>query len=248
VKKTTFILSLFILCTDCFSQDYLYPLESNTSPFYQSRLLKPILKTGEIINYVYQWDPPSLPFEDDFTSNLTLPKDLSSYLSNQYYMSGSCVEFKKFKRSSTPFSNKPTYRFTFNGSKPPFYHDSTIQTQIGIALYNDVPICNLPTILSFYPATPRNIYSSTGVKIDSTLKFDTTISVAYIQELNMKGILWTDNYVYINSHFPYLPIGKGVATFDGLNENGRPYQPDIPNAEGLADHLTSVPLSATGIW
>jgi hypothetical protein len=35
--------------------------------------------------------------------------------------------------------------------------------------------------------------------------------------------LWTDKYVYVNTTYPVNPISIGVATFDGLDPNGMPY-------------------------
>src|SRR5436190_24349664 len=50
--------------------------------------------------------------------------------------------------------------------------------------------------------------------------------------------LWEDSLVYVNSGFPKAPPSFGVATFDGLNRHGYPYDnPALPNltASGPAD-------------
>jgi hypothetical protein len=55
--------------------------------------------------------------------------------------------------------------------------------------------------------------------------------------------LWLDKYVYVNRHFPYCPPTLGVATFDGLDQNGYPY--DITSSASVvavADYLTSKPI------
>lgn len=52
---------------------------------------------------------------------------------------------------------------------------------------------------------------------------------------------WEDNTVFINSNFPINPPTIGVATFDGLREDGTPYS-NGSNAHGRADSLTSNPL------
>lgn len=50
---------------------------------------------------------------------------------------------------------------------------------------------------------------------------------------------WIDNTVYINNNYPIDPISYGVATFDGLDSTGYPYNFLSPTAHGVADYLTS---------
>lgn len=55
--------------------------------------------------------------------------------------------------------------------------------------------------------------------------------------------LWLDKYVFVNQTFAYAPPSIGVATFDGLNEQGYPYDftASESSSEG-ADTLTSKPI------
>jgi hypothetical protein len=55
--------------------------------------------------------------------------------------------------------------------------------------------------------------------------------------------LWTDNKVYVNSHFPVSPPSYGVATFDHLNEKGNPYHSLSTLGYGPCDSLTSQPIN-----
>tara|TARA_B110000902_G_scaffold265312_1_gene349237 strand:+ start:72 stop:1898 length:1827 start_codon:yes stop_codon:yes gene_type:complete len=60
--------------------------------------------------------------------------------------------------------------------------------------------------------------------------------------------LWVDNYVFINRNYGINPITIGVATFDGLNENGRAYNMTLTATDSEnADTLTSqkIDLSTT---
>ncbi|HET6226309.1 MAG TPA: T9SS type A sorting domain-containing protein [Bacteroidia bacterium] len=58
--------------------------------------------------------------------------------------------------------------------------------------------------------------------------------------------LWLDKYVFINRTYAYAPPSIGVATFDGLNEKGYPYNfLASESSSGGADTLTSVPLDLT---
>lgn len=52
---------------------------------------------------------------------------------------------------------------------------------------------------------------------------------------------WTDRKVFINNSFAQKPPSKGVATFDGFNENGHPYVAS-EFAYGVCDTLTSAPI------
>lgn len=56
---------------------------------------------------------------------------------------------------------------------------------------------------------------------------------------------WIDNNVYINSNYAVNPISYGVATFDGLDSTGYPYDFLNPTSYGIADHLTSKTIDLT---
>jgi hypothetical protein len=60
--------------------------------------------------------------------------------------------------------------------------------------------------------------------------------------------LWEDKYVYVNRNYGVNPITIGVATFDGLDENGRAYNMTFTSTDSEnADTLTSqqIDLSVT---
>lgn len=54
---------------------------------------------------------------------------------------------------------------------------------------------------------------------------------------------WTDSTAFINYNFPINPPTLGVATFDGLDEKGNPYNNTNANAYGLCDEMTSKPIN-----
>ncbi len=55
---------------------------------------------------------------------------------------------------------------------------------------------------------------------------------------------WLDSYVFVNTDFGIAPPSLGVATFDGLNEVGYPYQLSANNSVSeQADVLTSRPIN-----
>ncbi|MDP2176137.1 MAG: T9SS type A sorting domain-containing protein [Bacteroidota bacterium] len=51
--------------------------------------------------------------------------------------------------------------------------------------------------------------------------------------------LWLDSKVYVNHHFPISPPSFGVATFDNLDETGKPYRAMSGLTHGPSDTLTS---------
>jgi hypothetical protein len=57
---------------------------------------------------------------------------------------------------------------------------------------------------------------------------------------------WVDNFVYINNTMGVDPISRGVATFDGLSDNGLPYDEKNSSTLLVADNLTSVEIDLSG--
>lgn len=56
--------------------------------------------------------------------------------------------------------------------------------------------------------------------------------------------IWLDSFAYINRTYPYSPPTIGVATFDGLDKRGYPYDFTASQTSSrLADYLTSKPIN-----
>ncbi|MFM7016789.1 MAG: T9SS type A sorting domain-containing protein [Bacteroidota bacterium] len=76
----------------------------------------------------------------------------------------------------------------------------------------------------------------------------TNIDLPFIDDFSGSSVYpdqskWLDNKVYINNSFCLNPFTIGVATFDGLNEMGNPYNNSFANAQGGCDTLTSFPIN-----
>lgn len=70
----------------------------------------------------------------------------------------------------------------------------------------------------------------------------------YQNEIYPNPALWADNYVYINTTYPVETITVGVATFDGTDSKGKPYNVNAnPNLSLPADKLTSNPIDLSGL-
>ena len=58
---------------------------------------------------------------------------------------------------------------------------------------------------------------------------------------------WLDSSAYVNNHLSISPLTLGVATLDGLNKKGMPYDFSDQYAQGPADTLTSQPINLAGL-
>jgi DNA-binding protein len=82
-------------------------------------------------------------------------------------------------------------------------------------------------------------------------RMNDTLQLPFFDDFSNKDVypkadLWLDSFVYVNDHFQRNAVSYGVATFDGLNQYGRPYFNSPANVYGTADTLTSkmIDLSA----
>lgn len=71
-----------------------------------------------------------------------------------------------------------------------------------------------------------------------------TVDLPFVDDFSYGGVypsqnLWTDNDVFVNNQFPRNPVTIGVATFDGLDEFGQPYDNSASTIQGGCDTLTS---------
>ena len=74
-----------------------------------------------------------------------------------------------------------------------------------------------------------------------------TLTLPFLDDFSAPGIfpdatLWFNNDVYVNNSMAFYPITYGVATFDGVNHRGNPYNMLSPTTYGFADSLVSHPM------
>ncbi|MBL7900532.1 MAG: T9SS type A sorting domain-containing protein [Bacteroidia bacterium] len=116
---------------------------------------------------------------------------------------------------------------------------STIWAQEGIKPLNSNPALIYPELKrsAMQVGTPESGKTST---VPIQLPFVEDFYYATLSNYPAM-IKWEDSLVYVNPGFPIAPPSIGVATFDGLNKFGYPYEPDYTNlAESrAADTLTS---------
>ena len=243
-------LALFFV-TSCLvlgAQDQLTPLTSNHLLYKQSAKQELTARgSSDSANYIIDYEILDLPFIDEFSVNRQRPPftQLPASLS-EYFVIGRCAELLKYKKGLYKFLTTPSKEYTYNPGSPPDYVTITTLTVSSLFSQSDTPNCNTLVQTNFYPPTIMKRFSASGQLLWDSLVYDTVIYCAQIKNYFVKGYLWTDKHAYINSHLPYMPPSKGVATLDGLNEYGVPYNKDIINAYGLADFLTSAPINLTG--
>ena len=84
-----------------------------------------------------------------------------------------------------------------------------------------------------------------------------TLLLPFVDDFSAPGIYpdyckWSDSNVFINSDFADTPPTRGVATFDGVDSLGNPYNPSV-SSHGPSDTLTSLPIDLyfpgdTTVW
>lgn len=236
-------------------EEVLMPLQSNSKLYYETKEFHSNTKIlFNYKNFVITADTLSLPFVDDFSRNT-----LRSFEINQAnitdsikYAQGSCIENGEFDLFLLGFHTDSSYTYSFDVSTSTL--DSFANLPVLIFLFEEEDCFPLATNFSqywesYYRFTTSDFDPITGEKLDSNLvEPDTLLSVAsiYFAKLNQSE-KWIDNYAYWNTTFPILPPTIGVATLDGLNEFGLPYNNSIVNAYGSADVLTSKPIDLSGL-
>jgi hypothetical protein len=106
-----------------------------------------------------------------------------------------------------------------------------------------LPLYYNPVIKDFLDANPSYIWGGTlplgKAPFNGNLPFAEDFSTTFIYP---DSSMWMDNDVYINNNFPVKPPSIGVATFDGLDMFGNPYDKTDPDRHGYCDTLTSKPI------
>ncbi len=200
-------------------------------------------------------DTLHLPFVDDFSVDRT-PNYLwrSQHITASYYnvISG-CLSPEGFNTVQGAFITSPSWSYRWD-----FTHqivDSFPQSPITFTYFgNGTNGCfsGTPQILLYWPAYSRypDWDSTTGYPIDSVV-VGTTDTITFAPLVNLAtsqpGTLWFDDYAYINNTYPINPPTIGVATLDGLNQYGLPYNNSSTSTYGTADYLTSNPIDISSL-
>lgn len=202
----------------------------------------------------------SLPFLDDFSTDNTRKFDFpENYIFDSIEnATGPCLLANLVTTIEGRFHTQQSWNYTYNTTTQQI--DSTPKPPVTFRYFSSTGTLCLnapPTQFQFYPEYyTYKFNTTTGVKIDSQLVVNDTINrdtlIEYAPKIYKAKLadewLWMDNYAFVNNTNPIFPPTIGVATLDGMNELGRPYDPFVsPAAYGEADYLTSKPIDLSGL-
>ena len=238
-----FVASMF----DGRSQEVLEDLRYNQA--LQSQATESNDASREVIRkpFIYAIDTIDLPFFDDFTKNR-----IKTYNAN---------------KDGNNISLKVIFGFTVNGDHPtklsikrePTF--SVLKPISGPPQYEENPVL----YVTFYDAEGEEIAYDTGWTniitefnqssglvtydtIEAETTFVNTFDTLYVvDDDNSLWITPTNEArrggAFINNSFAINPITQGVATFDGADSRGFPYDITSETAQGPADTLESKPIA-----
>ena len=244
-----FILTPFL----AISQEELLPLKYNYSLLNSVKHAEN--KSINNNDYIFLIDTVNLPVIDDFSTNKfksykvdTLHNNiLDSIWYSLYYLDGVLIP------DSITYMFSPTYSYTYDS-----VNINGVDTLFIINVPNE-PDTILFYNLDFYPVQMDTVVVWPNINyVDSTWTllnpdfsysdndpnyFQDSLQLFFVEpSLSDLSKIWIDNDVYVNDNFPINPWTIGVATFDGLDETGYPYDWSSPTAVGWSDELTSKPI------
>ncbi len=238
-----------------FSQEVLLDLETNPLLFSKQNVTEKSIMNNQ---YYFILDTLSLPFTDDFSTN-----KLKRYYTWEYPAGVDSMAIRwtlNGDTNSVNVSEDSTFHYYYR-------LDSMLNDTLAVNIINgqlDSAVMLTPYPVVFYngynPFIPNDtvnywpseefytFYDSTGVVLSDTsspadyfLLQNSSDTVKVYQPDG--GSLWIDNYAFLNSTYPIYPPSIGVATLDGVDETGMPYNFVTGLPYGVADHLTSKPIN-----
>lgn len=198
-------------------------------------------------NFVYRIDTMEVPFIDDFTKNnikqykaKQSDPNISPEIRTLFSANGLTPDFLELVFY-------PTYNYTklLNGTE-----DSTLTDEIYIVYYDtsgievafDTAFTNL--ISTFNETTGLVTYDTLAAE---TLLVNTFDTLFIVSDNNSKWVTQShkigDKAAFINNNYALNPLTQGVATLDGTDAVGFPYDITSETSYGEADLLESKPLN-----
>ncbi|MBP7476979.1 MAG: T9SS type A sorting domain-containing protein [Chitinophagales bacterium] len=256
IKSISFFFAVFLTAiqVNLFGQEeQLLPVQSNATLMEQTTKLglanSSTMRVIDGLNIIIT-DTLPLPFIDEFSSYTLKPyKFTYSSPDSSALVAGQCVENSGVPTSLVPFNFDTTYFYKYNLVSKSI--DSIPKNPILVRFYDSLTHCfDTARLYYLYPQAFRIVATDplTGKTIDSTpILHDTLLRCASVNYFHFDTFSkWVDNFAYVNNTFPIDPPTIGVATLDGLNEFGLPYNKSAITAYGIADYLTSKPIKLKG--
>ena len=207
--------------------------------------------------FIYQYEAQDLPLMDDFSIDRTRhldaqPEDAGVTLTETVYR----LEVAGVSTPEMAFRADTTWHYTVDTMPP----DTVIITRVAnpnvsVTVYDITEYPSPTSLISGWPL--YNIFDTVGsvssaedtiplspdIVQDSLMVYNVAVAGG---TYDMNGtpqplVLWQEDAAYINGTYPIDPPTVGVATFDGLDRTGYPYN-TVATSYGRADALTSVPI------
>lgn len=118
-------------------------------------------------------------------------------------------------------------------------------TASGFAQEIEFPLSNNPVIKAY-------VARNTSVQPSGMKRSSSALPLPFQDDFSYPGIypdqqLWADSDAFVNGTFCDNPITIGVATLDGINKLGNPYDSNYVSTQSVVcDHLTSQPIDLSG--
>lgn len=258
---------LFILIFNItFSQEKLIPLTTNP---YISKKSPVQTKNSHNIDSTFQsftYGNINLPVWDDFSINKFVDYNLgytdanvTSILYYQLMNSGNTTALSSsiqlcdstHARTDTvviengiELSRGTSY---FTTGIPVFVNDLNSYPVNGQTktLYNECYVL-IDSIIEGVPDPTQDTLWFIGQHPDSLPDFTQDSARVFFGNMNNPNNIWIDDYACHNYRYAKNPKSLGVVTFDGVSNDGYPYEWGSANSYGYADVLTSKPINLSG--
>lgn len=218
------------------------------SPLFGKTKPTGVLKSNSIDStFIFASDTLNLPVFDDFST--------SKFQSFQGNYNAPGVQSQTFYRLLNAINNQPVANGVTYTNQVTFRRTFDLTS----GTYSDVnfpPVALIQNNLTVYPpvATPVSVYPpffiydtigipdiSDTVWIANPTFFQDSATV-FFQTISDTSKIWIDRMALRNDRYGVNPRSLGVATFDGLDENGYPYQFGSA-VTNYGDRLTSKPIN-----
>jgi hypothetical protein len=254
MRKIIFLLTVFISFATS-AQEELKPLRYN-GKIMQEEAQQKVSVLHE--SFTYLFDTLSLPFFDDFSIDHFKTFNDTVGGSNVEDSTWFLLEIAGVPNSwGSSYMLDTSYRYEYD-TVPGFGFDSikidTIalpSSFVDVFVLDNYPVTfsNTEVWPSFYTIDSLWTVSSpdaTIIEVNPDLLQDSLTMYFVVESAADADIFWQDRFVYLNNTYPENPHSIGVATFDGIDAVGYPYDWSSPSATGLSDVLTSKPINLLG--
>ncbi len=225
--KFKILIALLLSAFGIFAQDGIGPITVNPDLFGKKKIVLKALSNTFDSTIVYKTDTLSLPFYDEFSRDkfqkYTAAIGDAGLTEKVYYRMLDENTDNPF--TDTTFTSTKTYRSEYDpvlDTTILYYYDSTHFKYDDLSVY-------APDYIQTYGYPEYNVYDTLEVgNLSDTIWVDDPEFIQdsariFIKTMNAPDKLWLNDQAYHNYRFAVEPWSLGVVTFDGLDENGYPY-------------------------